>query len=98
MLFISKSQPKKELTYSFIRGVLNGTKKLLKCSDIASNHIPRRLCNYSVASLYAEWSKHPEFSQYFPTDSTKIPSAGYFWTVNMFTKFTRFLIQFSLKL
>jgi len=71
----------RDLTFSFIRGVLRNEKKLLKIQDIKSFYIPKRYSSISVDALWSVFKHEKEFSQYFPTDASRAPARPYFFAI-----------------
>merc|ERR1711935_658716 len=69
---------RKFITHEFVRGVLNGSKKLIKQKDVKNLFIPPRVKQISTERMWKAYKVDPQFEQYFP-NSKKCPDRHFFF-------------------
>jgi hypothetical protein len=80
--------PTPYLTWEFIRGVLDGSKKLIRVKDLATLYEVPRFGNFSVSRLWEQIRNDNELMRYFPTSSKKYPTK--LFTLNVSLKLIRY--------
>lgn len=71
-------------TVVFLKEVLNGTKQLLKLSEITAIPKVPRLSEIDVKQFWSELKLDPVFSSYFPSvfmRENRVPDRSFFFTV-----------------
>ena len=82
--------PKEQyLTWAFIRGVCDGSKKLLRCKDISVLEDLPKLSSLSCEDIWSAIRLDKDVSRYFPTDSEKYP--GKSWMLSVYCSLQRCL-------
>lgn len=69
------------ITWSYIRSILNGDKKLLKVSQLKTMTTPPKFDGVRLSQMWAELKDHPEVAPYFPPCLGRTPTKEYFFAV-----------------